>query len=139
MASLNEVRIIGNLGADPEIRSLPDGTATATLGVATTEVWRDKQGEKVERTEWHRIVFFGKRAEVCREFLHKGAAIYVGGSLRTRKWEDKDGVTRYSTEIIGRDLKMLGKRPAGEQELPATQEPDDAGADVPMPDDDLPF
>jgi len=115
MASLNKSTLIGYLGADPEIRFLPDGTPTATVSLATSETWTDKRsGDKKERTEWHRVVLFAGLAEVARDYLTKGGQVYVEGKLRTRKWTDREGVDRYATEIIGRELKMLGKKPAEE-------------------------
>ena len=115
MASLNKSALIGYLGADPEIRFLPDGTPTAIVSIATSEAWIDKKsGDKKERTEWHRVVFFAGLAEVARDYLTKGGQVYVEGKLRTRKWSDKEGVDRYTTEIVGRELKMLGKKPAEE-------------------------
>jgi single-strand DNA-binding protein len=111
---INKVILIGNLGADPETRAMPSGTTVANLRVATSESWRDKQtGEQQERTEWHRVALFGRLAEVAGEYLHKGSQVYIEGSLRTRKWQDKQGNERYSTEIIGNDLQMLGGRGAG--------------------------
>jgi single-strand DNA-binding protein len=108
---INKVILIGNLGADPETRAMPSGTTVANLRVATSESWRDKQtGEQQERTEWHRVAFFGRLAEVAGEYLHKGSQVYIEGSLRTRKWQDKQGNERYSTEIVGNDLQMLGGR-----------------------------
>ena len=108
---VNKVILIGNLGADPETRAMPSGTTVANLRVATSESWRDKQsGEQQERTEWHRVAFFGRLAEVAGEYLRKGSQVYIEGSLRTRKWQDKQGNDRYSTEIIGSDLQMLGGR-----------------------------
>jgi single-strand DNA-binding protein len=108
---VNKVILIGNLGADPETRAMPSGTTVANLRVATSESWRDKQtGEQQERTEWHRVAFFGRLAEVAGEYLRKGSQVYIEGSLRTRKWQDKQGNDRYSTEIIGNDLQMLGAR-----------------------------
>ncbi len=108
---VNKVILIGNLGADPETRAMPSGTTVANLRVATSESWRDKQsGEQQERTEWHRVAFFGRLAEVAGEYLRKGSQVYIEGSLRTRKWQDKQGNERYSTEIIGNDLQMLGSR-----------------------------
>src|SRR6266446_1905857 len=108
---INKVILIGNLGADPETRAMPSGTTVANLRVATSESWRDKQtGEQQERTEWHRVAFFGRLAEVAGEYLRKGSQVYIEGSLRTRKWQDKQGTERYSTEIIGNDLQMLGGR-----------------------------
>jgi single-strand DNA-binding protein len=108
---VNKVILIGNLGADPETRAMPSGTTVANLRVATSESWRDKQtGEQQERTEWHRVAFFGRLAEVAGEYLRKGSQVYIEGSLRTRKWQDKQGNERYSTEIVGNDLQMLGGR-----------------------------
>src|SRR5205823_2838008 len=111
---INKVIIIGNLGADPETRAMPSGTTVANLRIATSESWRDKQtGEQQERTEWHRVAFFGRLAEIAGEYLRKGSQVYIEGSLRTRKWQDKQGNERYSTEIVGNDLQMLGGRAAG--------------------------
>jgi len=111
---VNKVILIGNLGADPETRAMPSGTTVANLRVATSESWRDKQtGEQQERTEWHRVAFFGRLAEVAGEYLRKGSQVYIEGSLRTRKWQDKQGNERYSTEIVGSELQMLGARGAG--------------------------
>ena len=110
MASVNRVILVGHLGADPEMRYLPGGDAVANLRLATTETWKDKSGAKQEATEWHRVSFFGRQAEVCGQYLKKGAAIYVEGAIRTRKWQDKDGQDRYSTEIKGERMQMLGGR-----------------------------
>jgi len=111
---VNKVIIIGNLGADPETRAMPSGTTVANLRVATSESWRDKQtGEQQERTEWHRVALFGRLAEVASEYLRKGSQVYIEGSLRTRKWQDKQGNERYSTEIVGNDMQMLGGRGGG--------------------------
>ena len=108
---INKVILIGNLGADPETRAMPSGTTVANLRVATSESWRDKQtGEQQERTEWHRVALFGRLAEIAGEYLRKGSQVYIEGSLRTRKWQDKQGNERYSTEIVGNDLQMLGGR-----------------------------
>ena len=112
--SVNKVILVGNLGRDPEIRSTQDGMRIANLNLATSESWRDKQtGEQQERTEWHRVAFFGRLAEVAGEYLRKGSQVYIERSLRTRKWQDKQGNERYSTEIIGNDLQMLGSRGGG--------------------------
>ena len=109
MASINKVILIGNLGADPEMRYLPDGDAVCTLRLATTDKWKDKEsGEMREATEWHRVVLFRRLAEVANEYLKKGAPVYVEGRLRTRKWQDKDGKERFTTEIEGNEMKMLG-------------------------------
>ena len=116
---VNKVIIIGNLGADPETRAMPSGTTVANLRVATSESWRDKQtGEQQERTEWHRVALFGRLAEVAGEYLRKGSQVYIEGSLRTRKWQDKQGNERYSTEIVGNDLQMLGGRGGGAASAP---------------------
>jgi single-strand DNA-binding protein len=123
MASINKVTLIGNLGKDPDIRYMPNGDAVANLTLATTEQWKDKAGEKQERTEWHRVSMFGRLAEVAGEYLKKGASIYVEGKLQTRKWQDKDGSDRYTTEIVCNEMKMLGGRTAG----------GDAGADQSAP------
>ena len=119
---INKVILIGNLGKDPEIRYVPNGGAVANLNIATSESWKDKAtGEKQERTEWHRVVFFGKLAEIASEYLKKGAQIYVEGRLQTRKWQDKSGQDRYTTEIVGSELQMLGGRggPGGGEGPPA--------------------
>ena len=111
---INKVILIGNLGADPETRAMPSGGTVANLRVATSESWRDKQtGEQQERTEWHRVALFGRLAEVASEYLRKGSQVYIEGSLRTRKWQDKQGNERYSTEIIGNEMQMLGGRGGG--------------------------
>ncbi len=109
MASLNKVQIIGNLGADPEVKHLPSGDVVANISVATTEKWKDKTtNEPKELTEWHRISFFGKLAEIVDKYLKKGSAVYVEGSLRTKKYTDKDGVEKYATNIKASSLQMLG-------------------------------
>src|SRR5512134_3771371 len=114
MASVNKVIIVGNLGADPETKYLPSGDAVTNIRVATTDKWKDKtSGEMKEATEWHRIAFFGRLATVAGEYLKKGSQVYVEGSLRTRKWRDKDGQDRYSTEIRGDVMQMLGLREGG--------------------------
>lgn len=111
MASLNKVILIGNLGKDPETRYAPSGDAICNLTLATSETWKDKTtGERREATEWHRVVFFGRVAEVAAQYLRKGSQIYVEGRLQTRKWQDKDGQDRYTTEIRGDEMKMLGSR-----------------------------
>jgi single-strand DNA-binding protein len=111
MASVNKVIVVGNLGRDPETRYMPDGAAITNVSVATSFQWTDKaSGEKKEETEWHRVVFRGRLAEVAGEYLKKGSQVYVEGRLRTRKWQDKDGQDRYSTEIIATEMKMLGSR-----------------------------
>jgi single-strand DNA-binding protein len=122
MASVNKVILIGNLGKDPETRYMPNGDAVTNITLATTETWKDKNGEKQEKTEWHRVTFYRKLAEIAGEYLKKGRPVYVEGRLETRKWTDKAGAERYTTEIIASDMKMLGSKPgsgsydAGERE-----------------------
>jgi len=130
MASVNKVILVGNLGADPETRYTASNDAVANIRVATTETWKDKNGEKQERTEWHTVVFFGKLAEIVGEYLKKGRQVYVEGSLRTRKWQDKSGQDRYTTEIVASDMKMLGSRTGG-ADAPMDREPAPMGAPEP--------
>ena len=150
MASVNKVIIVGNLGADPETRYLPSGEAVTNIRVATTDRWKDKQsGEMKEATEWHRIAFFGRLATIAGEYLKKGSQVYVEGSLRTRKWQDKDGQDRYSTEVRGDVMQMLGRRegsgePREAAAEPRTAEPKAAAAKKPGGkfddmEDDIPF
>ncbi|WP_341643569.1 single-stranded DNA-binding protein [Thauera sp. SDU_THAU2] len=130
MASLNKVILIGNLGRDPETRYAPSGDAICNLTVATTEVWKDRtSGERREATEWHRVVFFGRVAEVAAQYLRKGSQIYVEGRLQTRKWQDQNGQDRYTTEIRGDEMKMLGRREGGDAPMRAP----DSGYDAPAP------
>lgn len=148
---LNKVMLIGNLGADPEVRYSPNGMAVANVRLATNESWRDKEsGETQERTEWHRVVLFGRLAEVVKEYLHKGSQIYVEGRLQTRKWQDKDGQDRYSTEIVASDMQMLGGRggtASFDDAPPQGAEPDTGPSQAKKPssaadedfDDDIPF
>ena len=130
---MNKAMIIGNLGNDPELRYTQNQTTVATFSVASTERWKDSDGNKQEHTEWHRVVVWKGLAEVCNEHLSKGSKVFIEGKLRTRKWEDQDGNIRYSTEIIARDLEMLG----GRQEETASQ-PNEENVEPPMP-DDVPF
>ena len=110
-SGINKVILVGNLGKDPDMRYTAGGDAVANLSIATSESWNDNQtGEKKEKTEWHRVVFFRRIAEVCGEYLKKGSSVYIEGSLRTRDWEDDQGNKRYTTEIIGREMQMLGGR-----------------------------
>ena len=114
MASVNKVIIVGNLGRDPEVRYTPDGASITNVTIATTDSWKDKAtGEKKEATEWHRVVFFGKLAEIAGQYLKKGRQVYVEGALRTRKWQDKEGQERYTTEIEASEMQMLGGRSGG--------------------------
>ena len=133
MPSINKVILIGHLGSDPEKRFMPNGNATCRYSVATSETWKDKNGEKQEHTEWHRIVMFGKIAELACEYLKKGAAVYIEGRLRTQEWTDKEGIKRYTTEIIADTMKMLGKRDKAEAKTSNSTQPD---VDI---DDDIPF
>ena len=113
---INKVILIGNLGADPEIRYTQNGTQVATFNLATTERWRGQDGQTQEQTEWHRIVAWAKLAEICGEYLHKGSRVYIEGKLQTRKWQDQGGADRYTTEIIAREMKMLTPRGSGGEE-----------------------
>jgi len=148
MASVNKVILVGNLGADPETRYQPSGEAITNIRVATTDKWKDKaSGETKEATEWHRIAFFGRLAEIAGEYLKKGSQVYVEGRIRTRKYQDKDGNERYSTEIIGDRMQMLGSRagsgeprepagPKGEAKPAAAKKPAGKFDDL---EDDIPF
>ncbi len=119
MASVNKVLLVGNLGKDPELKFMPNGEAVANITLATSEVWKDKNGVKQEKTEWHRVTFFRRLAEIVGEHLKKGSSIYLEGRLETRKWTDKEGVERYTTEIIANEMKMLGKPPeSGDRQEP---------------------
>ncbi len=111
--SVNKVILVGHLGKDPEIKYMPSGDAVASVTLATSEVWKDKQGQKQERTEWHNISFFGRSAEVVGQYLKKGSQIYVEGSIRTEKWTDKEGKDRYTTKIMGSSMQMLGSKSGG--------------------------
>jgi len=114
MASVNKVMLIGNLGKDPDIRYMPNGDAVANFSIATTDTWKDKQGQKQERTEWHNIVMYQRLAEIAGQYLKKGSSVYVEGRLQTRKWQDKNtGADRYTTEIIANEMKMLGAKGSG--------------------------
>src|SRR3972149_9107762 len=113
MASVNKAILIGSLGKDPEVRYMPSGEAIANITLATTDTWKDKSGEKQERTEWHRVSFFGRQAEVVGEYLKKGSQIYVEGRIQTRKWQDKEGQDRYTTEIVADEMKRLGGKAGG--------------------------
>jgi single-strand DNA-binding protein len=127
MASVNKVILIGNLGADPETRYLPSGDAVTNIRIATSEKWKDKSGEQQEHTEWHRIAFFGKLAEIAGEYLKKGSPVYIEGRIRTRKWQDKEsGQDKYSTEIVADRMQLLGSRGGGAEATP--REPAAAGA-----------
>ena len=157
---INKVILIGNVGGDPEVRYMPNGNAVTTVSIATSETWKDKQtGEKQDRTEWHRVVFYNRLGEIAGEYVKKGTKIYIEGSLRTRKWQDQQGQDRYTTEIIGNEMQLLDSRSPGNlgnddfaqssaparQNAPARQA---AAASAPAPeaadgfellDDDIPF
>jgi len=131
MAGVNKVILIGNLGKDPEVRYLDSGVAVANFSLATTENYKNKEGERVSQTEWHNVVLWRGLAEVAEKWLKKGSSVYIEGKIRTRKWEDKEGNTRYSTEILGDNMTMLGGKPSSEGAPATTQEQDSK--------DDLPF
>ncbi len=150
---VNKVILVGNLGADPEVRYTQSGSPVANLRIATSERWKDKQsGEPQERTEWHRVVLFGKLGEIAEQYLKKGSQVYIEGRLQTRKWQGQDGQDRYSTEVVGGDMQMLGGRggsggsgessgsggqAAGDYEAPGGA-PEPASS-TPLEDDDIPF
>ncbi|MGH6960116.1 MAG: single-stranded DNA-binding protein [Dongiaceae bacterium] len=143
---INKVILIGNLGQDPETKSLPSGSAVTNIRVATAEGWKDKQtGEKKEHTEWHSVVFYDRLAEIAGQYLKKGSQVYIEGSLRTRKWQDKNGNDRYTTEIRATEMQMLGGKPGGGSgagyERPAKAEATSAApvAEKSFEDDDIPF
>lgn len=148
MSSINKVIIIGHLGRDPETRYMPNGEAVTNIAVATSEQWKDKtSGEQKQATEWHRVTFYRKLAEIAGQYLKKGSQIYIEGRLQTRKWQDKDGSDRYTTEIIADKMQMLGGRQEAQQDQPATQQRQ-AAKSAPAPsrggsfsdmDDDIPF
>jgi len=141
---INKVILVGNLGRDPEIRYTPSGMAVANFTIATSEKWKDKQsGEMQERTEWHRIVAWGRLGEICGEYLSKGRQVYIEGRLQTRQWE-KDGVTRYTTEVVAAEMKMLGAKGqggGGSQSNDQSSVPEYSGPPIPgsQDDDDIPF
>ncbi|HHE9423564.1 MAG: single-stranded DNA-binding protein [Haemophilus parainfluenzae] len=140
MAGINKVIIVGHLGNDPEMRSMPNGEAVANISVATSEAWTDKNtGERREVTEWHRIVFYRKLAEICGQYLKKGAQVYIEGRLRTRKWQDQNGQDRYTTEIQGDVMQMLGTRPQSADGANNPQPMPQQDASVNAFDDSIPF
>lgn len=154
MASVNRVTIVGNLGKDPEVRTFPDGGHIANVSIATTDKWKDKQsGEMREATEWHRVVFVGRLAEIAGQYLRKGSQVYIEGSLRTRKWTDQSGAEKYSTKVRADSMQMLGQR-SGDDQAPRSPRPAPAQRQQPAPapqqrysggsgfddmDDDIPF
>ena len=143
---INKVILIGNLGANPEVRYMPSGNAVATLSLATSESWKDKQtGEKQERTEWHRVVCFNKLGEIAGKFLQKGSRVYIEGSLRTRKWQDAQGQDKYTTEIVAADLQMMDAKSGGQESFGGADKFDAADLSFDKEpalsnlDDDIPF
>ena len=143
MASVNKVILVGNLGADPETRFMPNGDAVANIRLATSESWKDKaSGEKKELTEWHRVVFYRGLAEIVGKYLKKGSTVYIEGRIRTRKWQDKEGQDRYTTEIEANEMQMLGGKPSGDSA--PSEKPQRNAQGGPKPsfedmDDDIPF
>ena len=144
MSSVNKVILVGRLGRDPEVRYTPGGSAVANFSLATDETWKDKAGEKQQKTEWHNIVVWGKLAEICGQYLNKGKLIYIEGRLQTREWDDKDGNKRKTTEVVASDMVMLGSKGEGggsgqprespRQPVQAAETPDHG-----ITDDDIPF
>jgi len=149
MAGVNKVILVGNLGRDPELRYTQSGQAVATFTVATNETWNDKNGERVERTEWHRIVSWGRTAELCSQYLSKGRSVYLEGRIQTREWEDKEGQKRYTTEINAQTVQFLGGGRGeggggdGREDVPPPSDssppPDSADGGPPAAGDDIPF
>ena len=134
MASVNKVIVLGNLGKDPDLRHLPNGDAVCNFSLATTESWKDKEGNKQDKTEWHNVVIFRKLAEIAGEYLKKGRPVYIEGRLQTRKWQDKEGKDRYTTEIVADQMQMLGSRDEA-KEVAKTSTPvnfDDMESDIPF-------
>ena len=138
MAGVNKVIIVGNLGRDPEVRYTKGGVPAATFTVATSEDWKDKDsGQKQERTEWHRIIAWRGLADICGKYLRKGSQVYIEGKIQTRQWQDKDGVQRYTTEIVVQNMQMLGAR--RDESAPAPAMPTDVPEPSNLPEDDIPF
>ena len=146
MAGVNKVILLGNLGRDPELRYTQGGQAVANFTLATSESWNDKSGERVERTEWHRVVVWGRVAELCSQYLSKGRSVYLEGRIQTREWEDKEGKKRYTTEVNAQTVQFLGNSrnegnaaSSGENAQPESMPADSAGGGPPAPGDDIPF
>jgi len=140
MASVNKVILVGNLGADPETRYMPNGDAVTNIRLATTESWKDKaSGEKKEITEWHRVVFYRKLGEIAGQYLRKGSSVYIEGRIRTRKWQDKEGQERYTTEIEASEMQMLGGKSDRPQETPQRNSQPPKGNAFEDMSDDVPF
>lgn len=136
---INKVMLIGRLGADPEVRYTPDGLMVTNFRLATDEQWKDKSGERVQKTEWHRIVSFGKLAEICGTYLTKGKMVYVEGRIQTRSWEDKEGVKRFTTEIVAANMQMLDSRGQSKDARPETGDSASFSGAEPPADSDVPF
>ncbi len=134
---VNKAILIGRLGKDPEVRYTPDGTMVTNFNLATDEQWKDKSGEKVQKTEWHRIITFGKLAEICGNYLVKGKLIFIEGRIQTRSWEDKDGVKRFTTEIVASDMKMLDSKGQGKSDDMSSNAASAQNGGTPM--EDVPF
>lgn len=142
MGSVNKVILVGNLGKDPEVRHTQSGSAVATFSIATNESWNNREGQKEERTEWHRVVVFGKLADICGQYLKKGKQVYIEGRLQTRSWDDRDGNKRYTTEIVASNMTMLGRAGEGPSDSyapPIQEEQFSGGAPSGPEDDDIPF
>ncbi len=136
---VNKVILIGRLGADPEVRYTPDGAMVTTFRLATDEQWKDKSGERTQRTEWHRVVAFRKLAEICGSYLSKGRMVYVEGRLQTRSWEDKEGQKRFTTEVVASNMQILDRGPSKDQEAGADDRIPGTAVMEPVPEDDVPF
>jgi single-strand DNA-binding protein len=137
MRGVNKVILVGNLGADPDVRYSSTGTAVTNFRIATSENWTNKEGERESRTDWHRVVAFGKLAEICAEYLNKGKQVYVEGRLRTRSWEDKEGTKKWTTEVVASNIVMLGT--AADQAKETGGEPPEEPPEPAQQDDDIPF
>jgi single-strand DNA-binding protein len=137
---INKAILVGRLGGDPEVRYTPDGAMVTNFRIATDEQWKDKNGEKVQKTEWHKIVTFGKLAEICGKYLVKGKLVYLEGRIQTRAWDDKEGVKRYTTEIVASNMQMLDSKGQRSADTSLEEPPHShSGADTPLHEDDVPF
>ena len=142
MGSVNKVILIGNLGRDPEVRHTPSGAAVANFSIATNEAWNNREGQREERTEWHRVVAFGKLAEICGQYLKRGKQVYIEGRLQTRQWEDREGNKRSTTEIVAANMTMLGRPGEASAEAyapPIAEDPFPGASSSGTEDDDIPF
>ena len=142
MGSVNKAILIGNLGKDPEVRHTASGAAVANFSIATNEAWNNREGQREERTEWHRVVAFGKLAEICGQYLKRGKQVYIEGRLQTRQWEDREGVKRSTTEIVAATMTMLGRAGEGPSDSyapPITEDPFPGASSSGNEDDDIPF